>query len=135
MLGGQRNQRDPKHRQRGLVTLTEDEEVVAALAMESDFRRSFDGVGRAEPGARGRRRLYRPGRKDSMQHCILAHVSRSIAFEHDRSGLWRGGLLRATADFLQPLFTFFLGKPDDLKRTVAFNGAGSVVVDGFARSR
>ena len=70
-----------------------------------------------------------------MQHCILAHVSRSIAFEHDRSGLWRGGLLRATADFLQPLFTFFLGKPDDLKRTVAFNGAGSVVVDGFARSR
>src|SRR6059058_6261315 len=126
MLGGQRNQRDAKHRQGGFIALTEDEEVVAALAMESDFRRSFNGVGRAEPAARGCRRLYRFGRKDSLQHCILAHVSRSIAFEHDRSSLWRARLLRATADFLQPPFTFFLGKPHDLKRTVAFDGAGGV---------
>src|SRR5256885_1686286 len=133
MLRGQRNQRDAKHRQGRLVALTEDEEVVAALAMESDFRRSFNGVRRAEPGARGGRWPYWLGRKDALQQFVFTHVSGSVAFEHDRSGLWRGRLLRATADLLQPPFPFFFGKPDDLEGTVAFNGAGGVVVDGFAR--
>ena len=42
VLSGQRNGRDPEHRQRGFVVLSDDEEVMAALPTEGHLGRSLD---------------------------------------------------------------------------------------------
>ena len=111
------------------------EAVIAALATKSRLGRARDGVRRAQPGACRGRRLDRRGRKEALQHFIFPHVGGSVAFENNRSALRPARLLGAATDFFQPQFALFLRKPDDLERTVAFQGAGGVVVNRLAGSR
>ncbi len=93
VLRGEREQREPEHRERGFIALADDEQMVAALPLEDRFGRPLDRIRRAEPDARrarrgGGRRVERRRRADRSRGSRRARCPRR------RSGCaWRSHAL------------------------------------------
>ena len=70
--------------ERCFFALADDEQMVSALPMKHRFGRAFDGIGRAEPDARGFCGRDGFGREQFAEQRIVAHVGRRIPLENDR---------------------------------------------------
>ena len=123
-------------RERGLVALADDEQMVPALALEDGFGRAFDRVRRAEPAARGGGRRGRLAcasarRADRSRGCRRAHCPRR------RSGSDGGRRARsASARTLSSQASrSSSGSQTTWNGLLPFERAGGVVVDAFAGTR
>ena len=74
-------------RERRFLALADDEEIVAALALEDGFGRALDRVRRAEPCAAGDGGdAVGAVSSAAREQVVLADVGGRVAFEDDRAG-------------------------------------------------
>jgi hypothetical protein len=72
--------------------------------------------------------------EEGEQCRVFVRVSGCVAFEDEGAGVRGEVLAGETVDFLESGVTFLVVDPYDLEWAVALEGAGGVVVDGFAGS-
>src|SRR6185369_6496230 len=121
MLRSQGNQRDTEHRQRSLLALADQEEMVSALAMENHLRWALDGIGCAKPNPGSAGRLDRGRAQETLKQCVVPHLGGGVPLEDDRFWLPDHSLIGTLAHLVQPRNTLLFGEPDHLERAVAFD--------------
>ncbi len=109
--------------------------MISALPPEHGLGRTFDGVGRAQPDARGARRLGWMRVEHRTQHNIVPHIGRRVAFKDDGLPTRNVFLIGKPPHLPQPLVAFLIRQPHDLERAVALERAAVVVVNGLAGPR